>query len=206
MNKTLLVIASFLSGVGVGYLVTRKYIQNQADEEIESVVDTFKTRYDKLTDILTDEQKEQLGIYSPSKNTKKEINGIQNNEEKMSREQYDKIIEENGYSGQENDDTLVTDEDDVMPYFDDKLVYIITENEYGEMDFEEKTLILYDDGILADDDDEIVDEPDILLGGCLENFDKSCERLYVRDEENEIDYLILRSEKNYNDIKPEEKD
>lgn len=203
MNK----IVSFILGAGIGsvttYFVVKKTIQERADEEIESVVTTFKERYDKVEKILTDEQKEEAGIFIPEK---KELS-IPVKDLNLTGEPYKEKVEDLGYSVgvdlSENNDKHV----DNITQIDDVKVgvapYIISEEEFGEFGNEEMTLILYADGVLADDQDEIIDDPESLLGNCLDEFRGYDDALYVRNENKEIDFVILKSDKNFDDVNPE---
>ena len=81
--------------------------------------------------------------------------------------------------------------------------FIISEQEFGEYGNEEITLLLYADKVLATEDDEIVDDPESILGNCLDEFEEYDEVMYVRNGNTETDYIILRSEKNFSDINTE---
>lgn len=81
--------------------------------------------------------------------------------------------------------------------------YVITEDEFGEFGNDEETLIFYADGVLATEDDDPIDDVEELVGNCLNKFGEYDERLYVRNQERETDYIILRSEKLWADITPE---
>ena len=217
MNK----YVTFLIGAGIGsvatYFITNKIIQDRANEEIESVVTTFKERYEKIVDLLDDDQKAKLGIYSPSREIKKNVSNIK---EEINQEQhpiedynttndvdsYKKRVEDLGYSA-ESDISEDQDKESIVDVDfgeDMRAPYIITEDEFGEFGNEEMTLILYADKVLADEDDEIVDDPESLLGNCLPQFEVEEERMYVRNQDKELDIIILRSEKNYSDIAPED--
>ena len=67
MNKVIIFALGVAAGSTGTYFAVKKAIEARTDKEIESVVETFKERFDKVEAILTDEQKEELGIYSPSK-------------------------------------------------------------------------------------------------------------------------------------------
>lgn len=192
MNK----IISFLLGAGCGsavtYFLVRKVIEKKADEEIESVVITFKNRMDKIEEILNDEQKEKLGIYSPSKlNKKTEI-----------KDNYQEKVENLGYSvgvdlseDKSKQVNYTVKHEDIRP-----APYVITEEEFGEIGNEEVTLFYYADHIMTDEDENIINDIESLIGDCLTQFGDFDESMYVRNETRETDYVILRSEKNFNDI------
>lgn len=215
MNK----VFSFLLGIGCGsavtYFLVRKTIEQKTDEEIESVVRTFKNRIDKIADILNDEQKEKLGIYSPSKesvNKPVEIpqkipcdifeasKPVEENTE--IKNEYDKKIEELGYSvgvdlseGKDEQVNYTVKHEEVRP-----APYVITEEEFGEVGNEEVTLFYYADHILTDEYENVIDDIEDLIGDCLTQFGDFDESMYVRNEIKDVDYVILRSERKFNDI------
>ena len=203
MNK----IITFMFGVAAGsvgtYFAVRQAIQAKADEEIESVVTTFHDRFEKLSNILTKEQKEELGIFSPSEEMKKDIDEKTN----KVKEAYKKQMEDLGYSvgvdlsedqDQSAESTVVVDTGKVST-----APYIITEEEFGEFGNEEMTLFLYQDHVLADEQDEIIDDPESILGNCLDDFEDYDEVMYVRNENTQTDYVIMKSEKLFKDLIPE---
>ncbi len=203
MNK----IITFMLGVAAGsvgtYFAVRQTIQAKADEEIESVVTTFHDRFEKLSNILSKEQKEELGIFSPSEEMKKDIDEKAN----KVKEGYKKQMEDLGYSvgvdlsedqDQSAESTVVVDTGKVST-----APYIITEEEFGESSNEEITLFLYQDNVLADEQDEIIDDPESILGNCLDDFEDYDEVMYVRNENTETDYVIMKSEKLFKDLIPE---
>ena len=69
---------------------------------------------------------------------------------------------------------------------------------------QEKTLIYTVDNVLIDEDDDLIIDPESILGNCLENYGVYDEVMYVRDDVNKIDYIVLRSEKTSSEIIPEE--
>lgn len=199
MNKLL----TFIFGVSIGsvstYFITKKIIQSKADEEIESVIETFNDRKKEIYDILTEEQKKKLAIVEIEKAINEEDNTNETNIDET-----EKTINDLGYSVgvdlSENDDNYIENEmiQDVSG------PYVISEDEFGEFGNEEVTLLYYADGILATEYDDPIEDIKDLLGNCLEDLGEYDEQLYVRNQEKEVDYVILRSEKNFRDIVQEE--
>lgn len=153
-------ILYFVLGSAIGSVVTWKLIEKKykdlADEEIASVVETFKAQKPKK-DISTNEVKETK--------TKKKTTKVTENI---------------------------------------KQPYIITPEQYGEYD-EYKTLsLLYlaDDNLINDDNEIITEDRDKMLGvNALSHFGEyEDDSVYIRDEDKEIDYEILKSEKTYSEI------
>ena len=207
MNKVIIFALGVAAGSAGTYFAVKKAIEARTDKEIESVVETFKERFDKVEAILTDEQKEELGIYSPSKEILKD-EPIEENHPKATEERnetqknYEQEMRNLGYSTGV-DLSEETDHSAERIAQIGSAPYVITEDEFGEFGNDEETLIFYADGVLATEDDDPIDDIEELVGNCLNEFGEYDERLYVRNQERETDYIILRSEKLWADITPE---
>ena len=79
--------------------------------------------------------------------------------------------------------------------------YIISPEEFGENDnYETSSLTFYSDGILADEDDEMVDDVDSLVGfESLNHFDED-DSVFVRNDRLETDFEILLNTMSYSDV------
>lgn len=207
----------FIAGAAVGSLVTWKIVEKKyrdlAEEEINSVKELYKekiaekSKFDKqkVDEIKDDIQKKEI-----------EKNNIEL-EKIIKSSRYatgTDLAEEETESVQvENNDTQHDVEDDDEDYLVPVEVgptlpappYVITEDEFGEFGNEEQTLIFYSDSVLADEDDDIITDPESVIGDALNEFnDPMIERVFVRDESREIDYIILRSEKTFSEVCGEE--
>ena len=88
------------------------------------------------------------------------------------------------------------------PMYDDP--FVIDPSEFGENpEYDTMTLTYFADGVLVDDVDDIVDEPDIVVG--LENLkvfeEFGASSVYVRNDIYKTDYEIIRDDWNYSDLK-----
>lgn len=207
MNKFILFTLGVATGSTGTYFAVKKAIEARTDKEIESVVETFKERFDKMEAVLTDEQKEKLGIYSTSKEILKD-EPIEKNHPRLTEEKnktqnyYEEEMRKLGYStGVDLSEKSDNNAECIAQI--GSAPYVITEDEFGEFGNDEETLIFYADGVLATEDDDPIDDIEELIGNCLNEFGEYDERLYVRNQEKEIDYIILRSEKLWSDIAPE---
>ena len=86
--------------------------------------------------------------------------------------------------------------------FDDP--FIIDPSEFGENPgYDVETLTYFADGVLVDDVDDVIDEPDIVVG--LENLkvfeEFGATTVYVRNDLYRTDYEIIRDDWNYADLK-----
>lgn len=212
----------FLAGAAVGSLVTYKLVQKHyrdlADEEIESVKEMFKER------MVKDNLGDKGECHAPKGDIKEDMKGSigsPNPEVVKNQEMMEKIINQSNYKkgteSQQVEETVeeileeeeVDDSDYTVPVEvedGESVPYVITEDEFGEFGNEEQTLIYYSDFVLADEDDDVITDPESVIGEALKEFneDPLLERVYVRDENKEIDYIILKSEKSYSEVNGEE--
>lgn len=88
------------------------------------------------------------------------------------------------------------------PMYDDP--FVIDPSEFGENpEYDTMTLTYFADGVLVDDVDDVIDEPDIVVG--LENLkvfeEFGATSVYVRNDIYKTDYEIIRDDWNYSDLK-----
>ena len=186
----------FVTGAAIGSVVTWKLIEKKykdlADEEIESVIETFKNRKPRIT---KDEVKETV---------EKVINKY-----KEPKETVEDIVTAEGYSIEDEEET---DEDDDSNYTVDVdtgveviVPYVITPEQFGEyIEYGTKTLTYYADNVLTDEIDNPItsEEMETMIGpDALDHFGEyEDDSVYIRDEMNEMDYEILKSEKMFSEI------
>ena len=185
----------FVAGAAIGSVVTWKLIEKKykdlADEEIESVKETFKNRKQRIT---KDEVKETV---------EKVINKW-----KEPKETVEDIVTAKGYYTEEEE----TEEDDESNYTVDVdpgveviAPYVITPEQFGEYnEYGTKTLTYYADDVLTDEIDNPItsEEMETMIGpDALDHFGEyEDDSVYIRDEMNEMDYEILKSEKMFSEI------
>ena len=186
----------FVAGAAIGSVVTWKLIEKKykdlADEEIESVIETFKNRKPIIT---KDEVKETV---------EKVINKW-----KEPKETVEDIVTSEGYSI-ENEEEIDEDDEsnytvDVDPGIEVIVPYVITPEQFGEYnEYGTKTLTYYADNVLTDEIDNPItsDEMETMIGpDALDHFGEyEDDSVYIRDEMNEMDYEILKSEKTFSEI------
>ena len=186
----------FVTGAAIGSVVTWKLIEKKykdlADEEIESVIETFKNRKPRITkDNVKETVEKVINKYKEPKEIVEDIvtaerYSIENEEE------IDEDDESNYTVNVDNDDEVVTP-------------YVITPEEFGEYnEYGTKTLTYYADNVLTDEiDNPITSEEMITMIGpdALDHFGEyEDDSVYIRDEMNEMDYEILKSEKKFSEI------
>lgn len=186
----------FVTGAAIGSVVTWKLIEKKykdlADEEIESVIETFKNRKPRIT---KDEVKETV---------EKVINKC-----KEPKEIIDDIVTTERYSI-ENEEEIDEDDEsnytvDVDPGVEVIVPYVITPEQFGGYsEYGTKTLTYYADNVLTDEIDNPItsEEMETMIGpDALDHFGEyEDDSVYIRDEMNEMDYEILKSEKTFSEI------
>ena len=186
----------FVAGAAIGSVVTWKLIEKKykdlADEEIESVIETFKNRKPRITKDNVKETVEK--VINKYKEPKKIVEDIVTAERYYieNEEEIDENDESNYTVNVDNDDEVITP-------------YVITPEEFGEYnEYGTKTLTYYADNVLTDEIDNPItsDEMITMIGpDALDHFGEyEDDSVYIRDEMNEMDYEILKSEKKFSEI------
>ena len=186
----------FVAGAAIGSVVTWKLIEKKykdlADEEIESVIETFKNRKPRITkDNVKETVEKVINKYKEPKEIVEDIVNAERyyieNEEEIDED------DESNYTVNVDDNIEV-----VTPY-------VITPEQFGEYnEYGTKTLTYYADNVLTDEiDNPITSEEMITMIGidALDHFGEyEDDSVYIRDEMNEMDYEILKSEKKFSEI------
>lgn len=186
----------FVAGAAVGSVVTWKLIEKKykdlADEEIESVIETFKNRKPRITKDNVKETVEK--VINKWKEPKEIVEDIVTAERYSieNEEEIDEDDESNYTVNIDNDDTVITP-------------YVIEPEQFGEYnEYGTKTLTYYADNVLTDEiDNPITSEEMVTMIGpdALDHFGEyEDDSVYIRDETNEMDYEILKSEKMFSEI------
>ena len=180
-NATGLLI--FAAGAALGsvttwYLVKEKYAQI-AQEEIDSVKEVFSARG-------RNERAEKVVEKIENEHTAKD----------MSVREYAAKLSEERYS---------TDYTDIQPAEEETVEkpYVISPDEFSEIDdYTTISLTFYADHILADDDDELIEDVEATVGfESLNHFGEyEDDSVFVRNDRLKCDYEILLDQRKYSDV------
>lgn len=178
-----------VTGSAVAWYYAKKKYEQIAQEEIDSVKEVFSRREKEK-----DEPKENLE-YKINPTDDVESNHSQCYEDpqlKALREAADTIIRQEGYVTSDDSDTPVSDAPYVIP----------PEELYEREDYETYTLFYYADGVLTDDNKEIIDDVESTIGfESLNHFGEyEDDSVFVRNDVRGCDYEILRDNRNYSDV------
>ena len=180
----------FVLGAAIGSIVTWQYTRKKyeqiAQEEIDSVKEIFSRR----------ESAADVEITAPKPQTAK----IGKPEEKPDITEYAARLERDGYTNYSNVGAEQKKEEqetmEIKPY-------VISPEEFGEFeDYERISLSYYADQILADEDDEKIEDVDNVVGlESLTHFGEfEDDSVFVRNDRLKCDYEILLDQRTYSDV------
>lgn len=171
------------TGVGCSALLLKKYYENIANEEIESVKKSFSNKAKKESN----ENKE-----NENKDKDKENEHAKKIEE---LETIKKVIQDHNYSAYSKPEK----EDAKM----DEKPYVIPPEDFADLDdYETVSLTYYSDGVLTDDMNEVVDDIEGTVGeDSLTHFGEyEDDSVFVRNDERKCDYEILLDDRAYSEV------
>lgn len=198
MNTNIKNALIFVVGAVTGAAATWRFIKIRYDkivqEEIDSIKKTFsRPEATKLEDVKKPGPPKPEPKKSPDvKTDKTDIMGY-----------YSDKLKDSGYTNYSEPDTSdeVKEEEKVEEPVDRP--YVISPQDFGEFyDYEKISLTHYEDGVLADENDEIVDNVDDTVGSdYADHFgDYEVDAVHIRNDKKRYDYEILRVLGKYSDV------
>ena len=188
----------FTLGVAAGSLVTWKLVEKKykdlADEEIESVKEYYNNKLmeDEELQGLTSDECEDIGK-AICEGIKEGINEV---------EEYKNKVEDLYYIEDDTEGIFITVNADIIERVQP---YVISPDEYGEYGNKMRCLTFYADSVLADEEDDMIVDPEYFIGDGLAHFGEyEDDSVHVRNENLETDFEILKSEKTFSEINKED--
>lgn len=194
-------ILIFLAGLGIGsaatYFIVKSKLQKEMDDEIAQTrafyMDKLRDLDKKEANIVNGEKPEAevLEDIDISRKGPKEMKLINPSLKDVAA----KIIAEERYTSEPKAE--------IRKKLD--FPYVISPDEFGDTDYECISLTYYEDEILADDDDEIIDDlletvgPEALDAFGREEGEEEF-TVHVRNDQRKCDYEITRDFRNYDDV------
>lgn len=183
MKNVLVFVAGAATGAFVTYKFVAKYYKDESDKEIQSVIDTFNERKNNLREEI--EKENEIKVERKKKTNKED------------KEQNTTIIHTENYGSVDVEtaaEQLIN-----MPPEESASLLIIHPNDYGDQDdYELKSWLFWSDGVITDENDEIIEDPSKFIGDALSHFgDYEDDSVYVRNRADKIDYEILKTEREY---------
>lgn len=146
-----------LGGVSAWYVAKTRY-DELSEQEIDSAKQAFYAREQQLKEEIA-ALKEQLAKEDEPEEAPKTVLAANKNQEKGDINDYAKMVSRVGYSR-----TSVPPK----PEHEVEAPYVISPEEFGEMDgYAQISLTYFDDGILSDENGVIIDEPEDIVGDAL---------------------------------------
>ena len=172
--------AGLVVGAVAGIYLAKDKIMADAKQEIEEVREYYKSKKESKKEEVKEEQVEEQ-----PKEEKEEYKEIANNYVNYNKIEQPKV------------QTMLEDEP-----------YIIDVDEFGmNEEYDTMCLTYFADGVLVDDSDEVVEDPDVVVGldnlKIFEEFGASA--VYVRNEIWKTDFEILKDDWNWADLQETEK-
>lgn len=184
MKNEITNLLMFVAGAAVGTVVTWKVVktkyERKADEEIKSMQEYYEGR-------VKSEQNEPKAV-------EPEEPKVEPDPDEEERVEYSNMVKELGYSNEEGGPVNVG----LKPY-------VIAPDEFGELEhYQQITLFYHSDGILVDEDEEVIDDIDETIGvESLKHFGEyEDDSVFVRNDRTRTDYEILLDESKFYPERP----
>lgn len=180
-------LVMFAVGAAVGSAVTWQYVKKKyeqiAQEEIDSVKAVFLKKEPDMEVVVSD---------APQRAEPRKV------EEKPNISEYAAMLEKEGYTSYSG----IRSGKEEQASMKDK-PYVISPEEFGEFEeYERISLTLYEDQVLADDNDELVEDVEGTIGfESLTHFGEyEDDSVFVRNDRLKCDYEILLDHRAYSDV------
>lgn len=194
MNKAFGLVI-FVAGAGIGsavtWIFTKKKYSNLAKKEIDSVKEAFANRKEVFR-----EQKNDIDDNSeqPTSQADKAAKALKKKS----------IMDYSSFSKYE----ALNEKYSTEKKLGKECPYVISPDEFGEFDdYEKISLTYYSDKVLTDDNDDIIEDVDEVVGiGSLDHFGEYEEdSVFVRNDQRMCDYEILLDTRTYSEAMKDEK-
>lgn len=183
MNKAIFGVASFVLGAAAGSFVTWKTLKDKyaqiAQDEIDSVKEVYSRREKSVPENVVE------------KNSEDDFSEKEKNEYKNTI----KHLDYTSYSKPDKNPEIYKESEDTP--------YVIKPEEFGEFDeYEQISLTFWADQIITDDEDDILEEVNRVIGfESLNHFGEyEDDSVYVRNDRLKCDYEILLDQRKYEDV------
>jgi hypothetical protein len=201
MNKTIIYsVVSFVSGAAISGLVVWKLLDKKihakyseiADKEIESVKEKFTVpKSAEMMEALKKKLEKKPEEKNPAVLIKENPSLVELHKE------YSRKIKDGGYTNYSNVEMNDESEDEVQenPFID-----VIDPDEFGDDDeFDQISLTFYADGILADDDDKIIDDVEGTISkyALLHIGEYEDDAVHVKNNKRRAYYEVLTDSRSY---------
>lgn len=178
-NDTLSKVFVFTVGAAIGSAVTWKLLETKYEQLAQEEIESVKEAFSNMPKYEGPAQSEEDVTFS-----------------KKDKEEYAELVNETGYINYSDTITSVKEIDDV------EKPYVIAPDEFGDCDYRTISLTYYEDKVLADDMDNIIDDVDDVVGlSSLDTFGQyEDDTVFVRNDRRRCDYEICLDSRTYSDV------
>ena len=179
----------FAAGLAVGAVAGAVIVKNKVLADAKAEIEEVREYYRESRGVKEVEEKEEVKEVEKKEYELKDIQV--KDEPKTGLTNYSQITK-----------MYMSKDEFQSPMYDDP--FVIDPSEFGENpEYDTETLTYFADGVLVDDVDDVIEEPDIVVG--LENLkvfeEFGATTVYVRNDIYKTDYEIIRDDWNYSDLK-----
>ena len=187
LSNTLAFTVGVAAGASVTYILIKKYFKKIADDEIDTMREYFQNKRSEGTDALEEE---------PDEAEVKEARD-EHQEDKPNIREYASLIKKENYTSYSD-----TTADKRKEVDDVEKPYVITPEEFGELDYSTISLTYYSDDVLTYESDELVEDVDDIVGADFaEHFGEyEDDSVFIRNDRMKTDFEILADKRNYSDV------
>lgn len=192
MKNFIAFVLGAATGAGIAWVIAKNNYEQQYQEDKKSIEEYYKSKYTPTVEAK-----------NPRNETPVEPNNDRDIGEKNFIQSFSNIIDRNGYrtygreTRGESSNVCSTKEEP----------YVISPEEYGEInDYELLSWTCYANGVLTDDMDQPVVDPEQFVGSdVLSKFGQYSEDVvHIRNDERRCDYEIVRSLSTYEEMLADE--
>ena len=181
----------FAAGLAVGAVAGAVLVKNKVLADAKAEIDEVREYYRESRGVKEVEEVEEIKEVEKKEYELKDIQIKDEPKTEKEHTNYSQITK-----------MYMSKDEYQTPMYDDP--FVIDPSEFGENpEYDTETLTYFADGVLVDDVDDVIEEPDIVVG--LENLkifeEFGAAYIYVRNDIYKTDYEIIRDDWNYSDLK-----
>lgn len=194
MKNFIKTVVSFVAGAAMGgvvaYELAKRKFASRIEAEIESIKNMYK-EFDNQTKAYSAKNKPDIDVI---------VKAI-DNEDTDKVEKKSKTGKKNDTPKNESEYTnysayYAPDETQTEAVPEVKKPYVISADDYGATDYKCKSLIYYADGALTEEGSDVKLPVKKTIGSNTKRFDERG-MMYIRDDEREIDYEVIKEKSTY---------
>lgn len=192
MKNFIAFVLGAATGAGIAWAIAKNHYEQQYQEDKKSIEEYYKSKY--MPVVKVENRKNETPV---------EPNNDRDIGEKNFIQSFSNIIDRNGYRPYRHE--IRGDSSNVCSTKEEP--YVISPEEYGEInDYELLSWTCYANGVLTDDMDQPVVDPEQFVGSdVLSKFGQYSEDVvHIRNDERRCDYEIVRSLSTYEEMLADE--